>query len=1510
MALASTLGFGPTQGFDSKVPLDPTQIAARFDDGRVLGIDNSVWLIRKVPLRPYADARSLVEQLMAAEPIMQAWQELSGLAYSIGTPRRFTSKGTYREVQHLLVNVPTLFEPDPASPLAIKHRRDYGNHVVDERVLLFAVKLRPSVTKSGLAAAVDSVVETFAYGGTPMSDFDHDAKEIGSLLSRAGMTMPSSTEIRLADSWWSEKRRSDSHFAQHPDHLHVFASAASTLKAREQAERPCSEWPDIEGHNVISIASIADFDLKFVESRKEFTQWASDAVRQGALAISIRGLIEPAKVSAEEMRRQYSRVKGDIEERYKNNKLSKKQQEDLLDLLRDVSRAYEGGGMPTLTGASILIAFNGMRDETKLMRYSCATPRLMENRQYPGLLEMQLASSVRANPNRQELPSSVVAGSGIVSLNRVGDRSGALLGFDERDDQPSFFDPSAASTADGLPIAVILGATGSGKSACVNTQVRTPFGTVRLGDLKVGDQVLGRDGRPCNVLSIHEQPTPEKAYRLTLSDGQTIKADSNHQWVVSSRTDRTSMRRPKHMLALQRAEESRALAGRLHAKAMEIPVDTWMTYHELSEVLSTIPGVRFMDRPAIIAALDMMDTPRKLAKRAIESPFSMDEMVKSDPVNVWPARESVQRLHEMWTKSSSSSRWAEGSAIRAKASLAVLESLGGDERWTVRQIAEAIDGVDPAAGVSVGVGRITSLNGSLRRFGLTPTKEFREVTVPVAKARRLAEKSMHIVPARRALVDIANRTLQQITVDDAPYIERVMSTGEILAEGVITSTGHANWSIHLAEPLDLPEADLPVAPYTLGAWLGDGSTASDGLTGIDPEIWAEIVADGYEMWHHPTIRKHHRIVGLTGRLREAGFSVRSGQDDKHIPVAYLRASYEQRLAVLQGLMDTDGTISKAGSCELSLSHERLATDALELIRSLGIKASVSVGEGSYRLRNAETGELGEKVVCKDRHRIKFTTAQPVFRLPRKRSLLPTELRETQQWLYIESIEPIEPEPMRCITVDSPDSTYLIEGFVPTHNTMVGLNLMDQFQAMGSPGVFIDPKNHTEGEGHGPVIRAMGGQVASLDDLMSSDGVFDPVRFMPTTDSAIEMGTSLLLSINPWGQDKDRHEVALAKALRHGIEVRKATCLGEALKFAYEDGILEGNEEVYTKCEDLASLPQFGALYGRDPKGKALNVNDGITLIEVGSTYLPIPEPGSQATDITQRIAMALIRMMVFGSANALTGRNGVVALDEAWVFLSAGREEMNRLGRLARSQRVLPILMTQRVTDALDAGLEGYISRGIILHISDAAEARAACQLFGVEPTEARIGRIRASHKLGGEDYLDDSVSAGHNTNSLKALVEEIPDPDFPGLMRRVVVRGSVGFYADLNQRFIPVTMTLPEEFLLLASTNPLDMARRERVLADRARERARSRRRASLHMQTQDEVDDLFTGGIGAGAAGEAEPELSPFEMRREQVSAFTDRSADVELDGTPAQPAPAAPAVSAPAAVHAGMDVDDLFG
>jgi len=151
--------------------------------------------------------------------------------------------------------------------------------------------------------------------------------------------------------------------------------------------------------------------------------------------------------------------------------------------------------------------------------------------------------------------------------------------------------------------------------------------------------------------------------------------------------------------------------------------------------------------------------------------------------------------------------------------------------------------------------------------------------------------------------------------------------------------------------------------------------------------------------------------------------------NKHIPMSFLRASFCQRLELLRGLMDTDGTCSHRGQVELCLCNKRLADDATELITSLGIKA----------WQTASPALLYGRVVG-TRYRIRFEAALQVFEMERKAARVPVKTGrkgETKR-RFIQSANRVKSVAVRCIEVDSPDSQFLItRSFIPTHNSSLG-----------------------------------------------------------------------------------------------------------------------------------------------------------------------------------------------------------------------------------------------------------------------------------------------------------------------------------------------------------------------------------------------------------------------------------------------------------------------------------------
>ena len=272
---------------------------------------------------------------------------------------------------------------------------------------------------------------------------------------------------------------------------------------------------------------------------------------------------------------------------------------------------------------------------------------------------------------------------------------------------------------------------------------------------------------------------------------------------------------------------------------------------------------------------------------------------------------------------------------------------------------------------------------------------------------------------------------------------RVVTTEE-MAGSLRYLGGGWNWTIPVAPAVGYPGgAPLPIHPYLLGAWLGDGDTDMAALTfhEDDREIvdrcaaieggrctFKRVARGSGKVWRAYFVdpqktRTTHTGPKLRTRLRHLGLL-----GAKHIPDVYLTASIADRRQLLAGLLDTDGTIDARGNksiIELTLTDARLARDALELIRSLGFKARMSESDST----------LAGRVVGR-RWRLTFTAREPVFLLARKLAKQKLSRGSTATGKKtVVAIREIASVPVRCISVDSPDHTYLLgRSYTVTHNT--------------------------------------------------------------------------------------------------------------------------------------------------------------------------------------------------------------------------------------------------------------------------------------------------------------------------------------------------------------------------------------------------------------------------------------------------------------------------------------------
>jgi replicative DNA helicase len=246
---------------------------------------------------------------------------------------------------------------------------------------------------------------------------------------------------------------------------------------------------------------------------------------------------------------------------------------------------------------------------------------------------------------------------------------------------------------------------------------------------------------------------------------------------------------------------------------------------------------------------------------------------------------------------------------------------------------------------------------------------------------------------------------------------------------------------------------LPVDPWVLGALLGDGKLSGGSLvfTTAEPEMLERMTSCvGSEFAMRESGRYGYRIVNATKPqlsffgtgpnplmqgLRALGLWGIQSQE-KYVPRIYRNACREARLALLQGLLDTDGWVEKFKAVRFCTTSYRLARDVVDLVRSLGGWASLSDKRTSFTHK-------GEKKQGRTAYVVNIHHHDPrsLFRLSHKRDRLPQAYRRTSKPVLV-SIVPTRVVPTQCIAVSHPSRLYVTDDYVVTHNTSFALNVAE------------------------------------------------------------------------------------------------------------------------------------------------------------------------------------------------------------------------------------------------------------------------------------------------------------------------------------------------------------------------------------------------------------------------------------------------------------------------------------
>ncbi|MGQ0483005.1 MAG: ATP-binding protein [Pseudonocardia sp.] len=745
----------------------------------------------------------------------------------------------------------------------------------------------------------------------------------------------------------------------------------------------------------------------------------------------------------------------------------------------------------------------------------------------------------------------------------VGDRRGIMLGETcTATRRPVAWDPWLAQEvrrASGLT--AVVGGLGSGKALSLDTPLPTPTGWTTMGEVRIGDELLDRDGNPTRVLAATEIMHGRPCYDVVFSDGSVIRADAQHEWLTRTRKD-------------------------------------------------------------------------------------------------WKAADRLgKRLRRLVAAGQRSDRTPEPGLCRC------------------------------------GCGNATNRTAYSRAsVGLAAGDPF-----PYLKGHyRRGETSV-----------VAN---QHPTVH---------TTEEIA--GSLRSGPQNNHAVPVAAAFQLPEAALPVAPYVLGAWLGDGTSCRAEITAYDPEIIAEIEATGQEC--RPRVAPHHYGMpgGLQQRLRDMGVL-----GNKHIPPEYLRASEGQRRALLAGLLDTDGYCTKTGTVEFSVTNARLANDFRELVLSLG-----------YQVRLRTKACKGRRPETSVAHTLAFTTSDKVFRLSRKAARLNPSTRATTGYRYIVDVRPVESVPVRCVQVDNPDHLYLAgESCIPTHNSfLTGLIVYKTLRA-GARWTVLDPSGPLAELTRLPELAPFS---RNINLLRADPGILNPYRVVaePQIEHFYEeedaerawkrerslaaatrrrLVLDVLTGLLPFDVARLPHtRIVLLRAVREvgGAPDRNPAQVIDVLRRHAADG--EDHAGVVADfLEERRELPQAALLFPDETRDDPWHADRDYRLTVLTMQGMTLPRPGSPREEWTdgESLAVELLNLASWLTQRTIYEANRNlrkgVALDESH-FLSqvpTGKVLIDRLARDSRKFNVRALFASQLAGDLLRVSGFASLVNAVFVGRTDDEEAQ------------------------------------------------------------------------------------------------------------------------------------------------------------------------------------------------------------
>ena len=286
---------------------------------------------------------------------------------------------------------------------------------------------------------------------------------------------------------------------------------------------------------------------------------------------------------------------------------------------------------------------------------------------------------------------------------------------------------------------------------------------------------------------------------------------------------------------------------------------------------------------------------------------------------------------------------------------------------------------------------------------------------------------------------------------DQKWTPFTLTTEELMKEKLKTDPtpnrrGEYRFILPMIEPVQYPEQELSIGPYTLGALIANG-TLGNGVTLTTPDydVVLRCEKEGYQLKEYKsTSCPRYGISGLTALIRKLGLNVKSAE--KFIPYEYLIGSIEQRISLLQGLMDGDGSnVSKNPNSTNKVSvayhttSSQLARDVVQLVNSLGGTGVIN-SLTRKKIDGEEYEDIKISIMLPEEIRDRLFTSRKDIQFNYTNKHVPRRA--------IVSIEFEGEEEQQCISVEAPDHLYAItENYILTHNTVMSINYFERMRML-------------------------------------------------------------------------------------------------------------------------------------------------------------------------------------------------------------------------------------------------------------------------------------------------------------------------------------------------------------------------------------------------------------------------------------------------------------------------------